>query len=153
MAAFDFPASPVLDDLYTANGITYKWDGVVWNRIPSGFINDGSYLYYTQAQNVGIGTATPSSKLTVQGTTFLNGNVTVTGNFTLGGTDFFVNDTNGRVGIGTVAPNTALEVDGTITVATGGLVVEGSMTSGGTAYGGYRAGAENHQPNQHNNTN
>ena len=112
MAAFDFPASPVVNDLYTANGITYKWDGTVWNRIPSGFVNDGSFLYYTQAQNVGIGTATPSSKLTVQGTTFLNGNVTVTGNFTLGGTDFFVNDTNGRVGIGTVAPSQTFEVVG-----------------------------------------
>lgn len=30
MAALDFPASPTLNQTYTANGVTYKWDGVSW---------------------------------------------------------------------------------------------------------------------------
>ena len=35
MAALDFPASPSVDDLYTANGSTWKWDGTSWNVVPA----------------------------------------------------------------------------------------------------------------------
>lgn len=31
MAALDFPSSPTVGDRYTANGVTYEWDGVSWN--------------------------------------------------------------------------------------------------------------------------
>ena len=34
MAALNFPASPSVDDLYTANGRTWKWDGTSWNVVP-----------------------------------------------------------------------------------------------------------------------
>lgn len=30
MSAFDFPNSPALDATYTANGITFKWNGYAW---------------------------------------------------------------------------------------------------------------------------
>ena len=30
MAALNFPASPSVNDTYTANGQTYKWDGTLW---------------------------------------------------------------------------------------------------------------------------
>lgn len=30
MAALDFPASPTLNQTYTANGATYRWDGTSW---------------------------------------------------------------------------------------------------------------------------
>jgi hypothetical protein len=33
MAQFDFPSSPSTNQTYTANGVTYKWDGVAWRRI------------------------------------------------------------------------------------------------------------------------
>ena len=33
MSAFDFPSSPSVNDVYTANGISYKWDGTVWKRV------------------------------------------------------------------------------------------------------------------------
>ena len=33
MAQFNFPNSPNTNDTYTANGVTYKWDGVAWRRI------------------------------------------------------------------------------------------------------------------------
>lgn len=35
MAALNFPASPSVDDLYTANGRTWKWDGTSWNIEPA----------------------------------------------------------------------------------------------------------------------
>lgn len=28
--AIDFPSSPILGDLYTTQGTTYKWDGTQW---------------------------------------------------------------------------------------------------------------------------
>ena len=100
MAALDFPNSPVLDQVYTANGASFKWDGAVWRPQSGTFTNDGSFVYYDGVLNVGIGTSTPSSKLSVSGTTSLNGNTAITGNLNVGGNDFFVNDSNGRVGIG-----------------------------------------------------
>ena len=30
--AFNFPNSPSLNDTHTENGITFKWDGVKWDR-------------------------------------------------------------------------------------------------------------------------
>ena len=32
MAAFDFPNSPNTNDTYTANGVTFQWNGSVWTR-------------------------------------------------------------------------------------------------------------------------
>jgi hypothetical protein len=31
MSALDFPSSPTVGQTYTANGLTYKWDGVSWD--------------------------------------------------------------------------------------------------------------------------
>lgn len=37
MAAIDFPNNPTLNQTFTAsNGVTYKWDGVVWLAVPAG---------------------------------------------------------------------------------------------------------------------
>ena len=33
MAAFNFPASPALNDTYTANSVTFKWNGTQWTRV------------------------------------------------------------------------------------------------------------------------
>ena len=33
MAALDFPASPSVNDTYTANGKTWKWNGTVWQAV------------------------------------------------------------------------------------------------------------------------
>ena len=32
MAAFNFPNSPSVNDLHTENGVTFKWNGTIWNR-------------------------------------------------------------------------------------------------------------------------
>lgn len=33
MAALNFPSSPSVNDEYTANGSTWKWDGSTWNLV------------------------------------------------------------------------------------------------------------------------
>ena len=33
MAAFNFPNSPSVNDTYTANGVSFKWNGEIWQRI------------------------------------------------------------------------------------------------------------------------
>ena len=33
MAALDFPTSPTVDQIYTGNTITYKWNGVSWDSV------------------------------------------------------------------------------------------------------------------------
>ena len=32
MAKFNFPNNPSTNDEYTANSVTWKWDGAVWRR-------------------------------------------------------------------------------------------------------------------------
>ena len=32
MAAFDFPNSPSVNDTYSANGMTFTWNGTMWKR-------------------------------------------------------------------------------------------------------------------------
>lgn len=134
MAAINFPAAPTNGQLYTENGVTYEYVTAItaWNRVPATFINSGSFVYYTGALNVGVGTATPGSKFSVQGTTSLNGAVDVTGDFLVGTTDFFVNDTLGRVGIGTVAPETPLNVIGNVMIGTYASTTSGELLLTGT---------------------
>jgi hypothetical protein len=36
MAALNFPATPTLNQVYTANGVSYKWDGTSWINNTSG---------------------------------------------------------------------------------------------------------------------
>ena len=33
MAAFNFPPSPSLNDTHTENGVTFKWNGTLWERV------------------------------------------------------------------------------------------------------------------------
>jgi hypothetical protein len=63
MAALNFPASPSVDDLYTANGSTWKWDGTSWNVVPAnvllanlgdvsvGGVTDGQALVYNSTSS------------------------------------------------------------------------------------------------------
>ena len=42
MAAFDFPNSPSTNEVYTANGVSFKWNGTVWQRISASTGAQGS---------------------------------------------------------------------------------------------------------------
>ena len=42
MAAFDFPNSPSNGDTYTANGVTFQWNGSVWIRYSASMGAQGS---------------------------------------------------------------------------------------------------------------
>ena len=127
MAAINFPSSPSNGDVHTENGATYEYETSTtsWLKVPSTWINDGAYVYYDGALNVGIGTTTPSTKLHVVGTTLLAGETDVTGDFAVNTDAFWVNASNGRVGIGTTSPSVALEVNGHV-AATRVIVGEGS---------------------------
>ena len=46
MAAFDFPSSPSNGDNYTANGVTWSWDGSAWRR-SGGIGAQGAAVSYT----------------------------------------------------------------------------------------------------------
>jgi hypothetical protein len=50
MAALDFPASPTLNQVYSANGRSWMWDGTAWNPIGSG-IADGDRGDITVSSN------------------------------------------------------------------------------------------------------
>lgn len=38
MAALDFPSSPSIGQIYTANGHSWQWDGVSWSSVNSGVL-------------------------------------------------------------------------------------------------------------------
>ena len=107
------------------NGITI-YDDTTFSKFQIGYNNsiDAGYLWLPSADplrfgvnnaeqmriddtgNVGIGSTSPSSKLTVAGNTYLGGNVTATGTLTFGGETF-----SSLTGAGVSASGTLLELD------------------------------------------
>ena len=85
MAAFDFPSSPSVNQTYTANGVTWKWNGTMWMRV-----SGAGYLEKIEEGN---------SKVEVDDSG--SGNVTVTTD----GTEKLRIDSSGNVGLGTQTPN------------------------------------------------
>lgn len=77
MAALNFPTSPTVNQTYTANGITYQWDGVSWKA------TGGNYVASVSG-----------------GTTGLTPSTATSGTVTLGGT---LNLANGGTGATTAA--------------------------------------------------
>ena len=85
MAAFDFPSSPSVNQTYTANGVTWKWNGTMWMRV-----SGAGYLEKIEEGN---------SKVEVDDSG--SGNVTVTTD----GTEKLRIDSSGNLGLGTQTPN------------------------------------------------
>ena len=85
MAAFDFPSSPSVNQTYTANGVTWKWNGTMWMRITG-----AGYLEKIEEGN---------SKIEVDDSG--SGNVIVTTD----GTEKLRIDSSGNLGLGTQTPN------------------------------------------------
>ena len=78
--AINFPASPSVNDTFTAGSITYKWDGAKWIGLgvtPADRLVEGSNSLEIDASNnlswtgnnVQIGPTTATSKLTISSTT------------------------------------------------------------------------------------
>jgi hypothetical protein len=93
--AINFPDNPVLDELYTYSGKTWKWNGSAWEKSSAtetgnaeGNTGEVAY-YYGKGSNI------------------------------QGATGLYYDDTNLRVGIGTDTPQLPLEVVGSVGI-TGG---------------------------------
>ena len=67
MAAFNFPNSPSVNDTYTANGVTFTWNGTIWQRTSAsvgaqgGTGAQGSQGSQGTAAGLTIGTSAPGS--------------------------------------------------------------------------------------------
>lgn len=80
MAVLNFPSSPALNQVYSANGYSWKWNGASWISLPTingGTINgttigsttpaSGAFTTLTTTGNAGIGTTSPAARLDVVG--------------------------------------------------------------------------------------
>ena len=88
MAAFDFPSSPSVNQTYTANGVTWKWNGTMWMRV-----SGAGYLEKIEEGN---------SKIEVDDSG--SGNITAT----VDGTEALRIDSSGRLFLGTTTPGHAI---------------------------------------------
>jgi hypothetical protein len=101
---------------------------IMFHTTSSGTIGNATELMRIKSTgNIGIGTATPSSKLDVNGTVnatgfTLNGSAFHASQWTTSGTT--INYTSGNVGIGTTSPSTKLDVSGTVNAT--GLTINGT---------------------------
>jgi hypothetical protein len=91
-------------------------------------VSGGRFFISGSTGNVGIGTVSPDSKLSVNGTTRLGGGIDYSSTTVLSvasgaigfdapgvsGGRFFISGSTGNVGIGTVSPDSKLSVNGTI---------------------------------------
>lgn len=98
----------------------------------SGWADDGTVVrLQTVTDNVGIGTASPSEKLDVNGLLHMRDNIKLNGNWLSndGGDEGVWIDTDGDVGIRTSSPTVPLTVKGgtDVSLASGGYVTIGSM--------------------------
>ena len=129
MAAFDFPSSPSVNQTYTANGVTWKWNGTMWMRITG-----AGYLEKIEEGN---------SKIEVDDSG--SGNITAS----VDGTEALRVDSSGRVLLGTTTVGDGSADNLTIadvghcgmtirsgTSSVGGIYL-GDGTSGSDQYRGY----------------
>ena len=124
MAAFDFPSSPSVNQTYTANGVTWKWNGTMWMRV-----SGAGYLEKIEEGN---------SKIEVDDSG--SGNITATTD----GTERLRIDSVGRLLLGTTTEGSA-EAD-TFTIAESGsagmTIRSGTAARGSIFFSDGTSGAE-----------
>jgi hypothetical protein len=75
MAALNFPTSPTLNQIYTANGKSWKWDGTAWKSFNTlGILGGGTGLTSITAGNAFLSSNSAGTALTYR--TFLAGSGT-----------------------------------------------------------------------------
>lgn len=144
MAALDFPSSPTLNQIYTANGTTYRWDGTAWvgyNKTLDNVILIAmkEVRAAIAASNIDLSLGNYFSKTISATTTFTVSNVPTTGT----AASFIVDLTNG--GSATVNWWSGVKWAGgtapTLT-ATGRDVLGFFTYDGGTTWNGFVLGAD-----------
>ena len=66
MAAFNFPNSPSVNDIHSENGVSFKWNGTMWNRFGPAY-TDTSNLYVTGLSTF-VGNAQFDANVSIGGT-------------------------------------------------------------------------------------
>ena len=139
MAAFDFPNSPSVGNTYTANGVTFQWNGSVWTRYSASTGAQGS-TGPTGAQgavgSTGAQGATGSTGPTgAQGATGPTGAQGAQGHQgTAGSSTTINNNANNRIITGSGTANTLegeanLQFDGSTLAVTGAITASTSITA------------------------
>ena len=107
--AIDFPASPTLNDTFTAGGVTYTWDGTAW-------VASGSAAFVQKSGDTMSGALAINADLTVDTDTL------------------YVDSTNNRVGIGETSPGSTLHLTKTDATAYDATATDGQVGIGPTLY-------------------
>ena len=108
MAAFDFPSSPSVNQTYTANGVTWKWNGTMWMRV-----SGAGYLEKIEEGN---------SKVEVDDSG--SGNVTVTTD----GTERLRITSDGFIGIDNTSPELQSSAARNLVIGTPGSGGQNGLT-------------------------
>ena len=143
MAAFDFPNSPSVGNTYTANGVTFQWNGSVWTRYSASTGAQGS-TGPTGAQgavgSTGAQGATGSTGPTgAQGATGPTGAQGAQGHQGTAGSSTTINgNTNNYVVTATGTANT-LQGESNLTFDAGALSVNDGSGDGTVKIGGQNA--------------
>ena len=143
MAAFDFPNSPSVGNTYTANGVTFQWNGSVWTRYSASTGAQGS-TGPTGAQgavgSTGAQGATGSTGPTgAQGATGPTGAQGAQGHQGTAGSSTTINgNTNNYVVTATGTANT-LQGEANLTFDAGALSVNDGSGDGTVKIGGQNA--------------
>ena len=111
--AINFPASPSVNDTFTAGSITYKWDGAKWIGLgvtPADRLVEGSGLLEIESNNLvytggnfSIGTSTANNTLTLYGDASSSLRISKSGvlayDHTFDGSTYTIANNNGSAGI------------------------------------------------------
>jgi len=129
--AIDFPASPTLNDEYTFEGRTWRWNGTGWEvkEYPAALLAGTAAnpsLYFSGDPNTGI-YSPGADQLAISTNATQRINIEADGDIDIDSGGMFYDATNNRLGIDTTAPASRLDIDGNYAqniVAVGALDID-----------------------------